>query len=286
MNIIVYTVSMLMILGIIGYNSFHKYIDNITTQRVYLQFMDEAVRGYSNEVEGHKYRSFSNSKKSGRQPDEGKKVEETKNPRLNLAFIFEKQRAAPVEQDMATNLLKRLCYNLFHEEDFFVHAEKQYPDILDRIIEQLITKADHLKLVRAQDIANIDLEDQELQEIYYKMLTWQGLGRQGKGFGLMDMLGFHHNSSGDIKKLWVYYAPYPLLEALLGDQQAAQECADFRVKFYHQDVGEAQEHWEEEREFLEDRWRQEMERFLALSGNLEYAELLNFGIKKTVPPPL
>jgi hypothetical protein len=71
-------------------------------------------------------------------------------------------------------MLKKLIVNLYGEQDFFKDIEQKRPTFLNEILNRIESQADSLpaekKVKKAVDLANLDLGDEELNEVLYKML--------------------------------------------------------------------------------------------------------------------
>ncbi len=278
MNVLIFTFSILMLLSLMSYGALQKYVDLSTTQTVYLRFMEESIRGYASTKEKKRYNNLNITKESpdiGSDDTEDDDTDKTtpkgaKNPLLDITSL-----SSTHTREIVLNLIAQLYSN----KPFFSLDDPAF--LLDRIVE--MHNESSLIFSNANHLSNLDLQDDEMQEILYKMLKWQDTYTSNGSsitFTFSDLVGF---PKADEKKLWVYYAHTPLLDALLGDTHAASILAHKIREIYREVLSRDEGSSIKD---LENLLESETRLLLDTHGFGDYDQYLSYSINPNIPPQL
>lgn len=172
MNVLIFVMTMLMLLSIMTFARLENYRSSQIFQVLFENYMEKDERGYINMVALKTYDATKGSKKE----NSGAKEKVLASPRISLAPLLKKgeKEKAPQEAASFTVLLKNLMTTLYADQPFYKKIIEERPSFQDEIIAALIKSAAELPkgkgLKNAADIANLKLDDDELQDVFYKML--------------------------------------------------------------------------------------------------------------------
>lgn len=172
MNVLIFVTTMLMLLALLTYARLETYRGSQVFHLLFEHYMQKDERGYVNMVAEKVYDSTKGSTKESK--GSGQKV--AASPRVVLAVLFKKKEGdqAPQEVSSVTALLKNLMMTLYADQPFYKQILEQRPSFLDEIIAGLTHSVDQLpeerKLKKAVDLANLSLGDDQLDDVFYKML--------------------------------------------------------------------------------------------------------------------
>lgn len=172
MNILIFVMTMLLLLASMTYARLEVYRNSQIFQVLFESYMQKDERGYINLAAQREYDRTKGSKKGSK--ESGNKVDAS--PRISLSPLFKKQgkEEDPKEKERFLVLLKNLITSLYADQPFYREMQKQRPQFVDDVILALMRSVDSLpeakRPKKAVDLANIHLGDDQLNEVYYKML--------------------------------------------------------------------------------------------------------------------
>jgi hypothetical protein len=265
----------------------------------YILSMQERERGYINGKEIHKYNREGKTKqdKPGGEPEPAKETlsptEESEdedpaaqkklNSKLNIFSLV--QGAGLEESSLVYGVMKRLLSELYGQHLFYRKALEKYPDLEDQILKTVIAlSADRTvgkknekkekKINSAKKLAELQFPDEELHEVFYKMLKGNQLETRASRFKdareYPSLLGYI--TIGKESKVSIYLAKRELLMAFYEDAALVEKLIAERRELYNSYTkGEIEQ--ADGKAALEKNFRHE-----TLDALLEY------NISKTKPP--
>lgn len=174
MNVLISVMTMLMLLSLMTYARLETYRSSAVYQLFFNKYMEDDERTYINAAMLKQYMKTKASKRDPKEAAADKQIAATL--RISLKLLAEKKQrdSQPKDWEQTKLLLKNLIFVLYAEEPFFKQATHMSSQVLDELIAGLVQAVDDLpddkKLKKAADLANITLPDQQLDELFYKML--------------------------------------------------------------------------------------------------------------------
>lgn len=170
MNVLIFVMTMLMLLSLMTYARLESYRSSQAFQMIFKHYMQEEERGYINIQAEKTYDSIKVSENKGKP---GIKIDAS--PRIGIALLLDKDRDQKnKEWEQTKLLLKNLMSTLYHTQPFYLHIEEERPSFIDELMRAITQAVDELpqekKPKMADDLANLKLNDPELDRILYKML--------------------------------------------------------------------------------------------------------------------
>lgn len=131
-------------------------------------------------------------------------------------------------------LLKRLISTLYGNQPFFVEAKEKNYHIEDDLLNKLFEKADELQVYKERNLANIELGDDQLQLLLYKMLKGscdqsESDTSTGSYPSLFDFISLNRGQS---KPLSIYLADEPLLHAVFQNPAVVSQIVKERKSIH------------------------------------------------------
>lgn len=172
MNVLIFVTTMLMLLVLMTYARLETYRSSQIFQVLFESYMEKDERGYINIVALKQYDAAKGSKKDSSGPKE--KV--LASPRITLSPLLKKEERekAPQEAASFTVLLKNLITTLYADQPFYQKMMEKRPSFIDEMIAKLIQAVAELpdgkEIKNAADIANLKLGDDQLDDVFFKML--------------------------------------------------------------------------------------------------------------------
>lgn len=183
MNILMYVMTILMLLAMITYARLETYRNNAGTQFIFTHYMQKLERAPFNAIEAEWYDTITSSApKKERTAGEGQEKSRKSIPRSGATsrlsfyyFVNEKGREKDQKEFLASlAMAKKLLFVLYSEQQFYKNMERERPGFLDEIFTSIMAAVDKLpddkKITDAKELANLDLGDKKLNEVFYKML--------------------------------------------------------------------------------------------------------------------
>lgn len=172
MNVLMFVMTMLMLLVLMTYARLETYRSSQIFQVIFENYMEKDERGYINMIALKTYDAAKGSKKES----SGSKEKVMASPRISLSPLLKKgeKEKAPQEAAAFTVLLKNLIMTLYDKQPFYQEMVQQRPAFVDELIAAMVQASAELPedkaLKKAADLANIKLADDQLEDVFYKML--------------------------------------------------------------------------------------------------------------------
>jgi hypothetical protein len=235
-----------------------------------MQFIEHYSYNESQEKLFEKSKSKKNEEQEGKVEDTKQKVEPKSDQKIdkdafkndnkkteadryiNLVFLYDKtQRESHKEwYDTAYALTRNMIFQLYRNKYFFQEMEEKNPGFVDQLLRTISDKAEQqtqLKIKKPKDLANLNLENEELQDILAKMLRGsentveiirecqkihdervvQALEQQG-----FPSLANYTMANKNLRPIRLYLAPAPLLMAIYEDERDVDAIMKYRTKLY------------------------------------------------------
>jgi hypothetical protein len=174
MNVLLFVTSMLIVLSVMTYGRMELFLSSSAIEGEFKRYVETLERAYINGKAASWYDGTRATKK-GSQParDPGSK---NSSPRLNLALLTDPKLASqqPLAATQVYGWLKNLIHLLYGNQKFYQKAVQKDPAVVDRVIDSIIRLIGELpeeeQVKRNSDLMNLNLNDRDLQSLYYKML--------------------------------------------------------------------------------------------------------------------
>lgn len=258
---------MILLLATLTYARIETYRSFSILQGQFESYMKLAERGAINSAA----QAWYDISVASRQTGKGSQQKGKKQALSRLSFVVfvdsKKQGAYPEEYPQLVALAKKLMAVLYKDQRFYKEMEQKRPDFTSQLLASLMI-AESLpkeqKMTRASDLANLNLQDYELNHVFYNML--QGtLAPREKGdqplalqpclfpeqpgeeeeestepgseeeikspegyYSLLDFITLQ-----DAAKVRVYLASRPLLLAIFDDPAIVQTLVETRCHLYN-----------------------------------------------------
>ena len=229
--------AMLMIFGIMTYSKYTKFKSETILKAQFDNYMEFSERQYINLSAIKTYSKThvnSNSTKNS-------KSEETKNTNTSKLPIFPllEQETLYTNNQGSKFILKELIKNLYSSYDFYKKIQNERPDFIDEIIAALPDSKKNLlnnqKILKASDLANLDLKDSQLNDFFYSILKGAAIPYKTSDEILIE--GYPSITSFlDVRKnkiMRIYLAPKQILEIVF-NPSVADEVIQTREFFFHE----------------------------------------------------
>ena len=226
MNILPFVISLIMILLLITVEKLEVYKSKEIVQNIYL----EALKTDVNEAYNTHQKNMSRC------------TEPFSHRQTTLrGFLNKKEREQlPEKYNAYTFVAVNLINKLYGQANFFIKAKSERPNIVSELLSAIQTAADNSpegSIKKIEDIYRLNLNDKQLQEVFYKMLKgsvekekYKKVDNSLKGnpkktyFPLLTFFNFN----GLDKKIAVRLAPKELLIAIYGNETVADEIIEAR----------------------------------------------------------
>ena len=281
---------MLMLMATLTYARIENYRSFSILQAQFERYMNTTERDYLNKKNKDSYDDTIASKKD-QQKDEKEEAIKADSKLDFTLFVNQAKRAGQYTQYENIRLVaKNLITYLYSNQPFFMQALEQKPDLIDQLLNAIVEAADALpeekKIKKPKDLANLDLRDPVLNEVFYKMLRGTDVKKPKKGeeeenvwVDYLPMNGYlkllKYISLSGKTKIRVYLASPQLLIAIFRDPVVVQEIIDERKRFYRE--------LKRDKSLQPQIFQQEFMRFLINRDPGISPDLLNFEISKTDP---
>lgn len=174
MNVLLFTTSMILLLSALTYARLETYRSFSILQGQFNHYMAVTERGTINS-RAEKWYNDSQGSRSGRTPQLQPQGKRQSLSRLSFIVFVDskKQEAYAQEFPQLLNLAKKLIIYLYKDTAFFQRLEQRRPDFVSALLSSLMI-AENLpkaqKLKRAADLANLNLQDPDLNDAFYLIL--------------------------------------------------------------------------------------------------------------------
>ncbi|CDR34540.1 hypothetical protein [Criblamydia sequanensis] len=245
MQVLIYVTTLLMVFAILSYGK----LESLKSFAI-LKGQSEVLRKETGRYFSHKsewfYDETTFSKEENALSQESKNQPNKATRYINLSYLFK----APDEASeiFVKNLLKDLIDKLYEGKSFYEEIKQNRPAFVEELLERLKEEVKEQnrnpqkKIKTIQQIANLDLKDQELANAFYHMLKGSPPvdGSISQGYpSLLDYITLHGNG-----KIRVWLVPKELLSVIFGDEAIAAEVQNIR-KELHKDLVQGKKQKEE-----------------------------------------
>ncbi|MCE5317383.1 MAG: hypothetical protein LLG04_08470 [Parachlamydia sp.] len=274
MNVLLFATSMILLLATLTYARIETYRSFSILQGEFNRYMEMTERSAINNAARTWYETSVASRSTGK----GSQQKGKKQALSRLSFVVfidsKKQGAYSQEYPQLVILAKKLMAVLYKDQRFYKEMEQKRPDFTSQLLaslmiaenqpqEQKMQQKTDQKMTRASDLANLNLQDQELNSAFYSMLQGTITPRE-KGDLLMSNLpcqipdqageeedeymepgkeeevkspqGYYSLldfiTLQDAAKVRVYLAARPLLLAIFDDPVVVQSLVETRCHLY------------------------------------------------------
>lgn len=253
MNVLTLVMTMLMMLAIVTYARLSTFLDFKGLQYEYHHYLtsySKPLNDIQNEFYETELKGENAATNSGTNVQTGDDVAKTSSKNVNLnslipfdAFIKRDERERDSLRFKQTReLLKKLMENLYAEFPFFKALLEKRPELFNQLIDRIIEMSDQEiyigKFKTKKDLGSLNLEDNELQEVLYKMLNGT---REKTGTDVDEFLkkeGYPSLAKFIVikkdAKLSIYLASGEILLALYGHAGLVKEIIATREDIYKQ----------------------------------------------------
>lgn len=305
MNVLIFVITMLMLLATLTYGRLSEFRHSQISQLIFEKYMQTTERAYGNSAAELLYDGIHKSTKN--ETPSAPRIQATSRISLTPLFKVNKNQdpAQSKQAEQSRVMLKRLMAVLYQDQLFFQKLQNQRPAFLDDLITSVVAAVHALPknagLKKTADLANLQLSDQELDAVFYKMLkgaayqdvlknvsTESGTEesnndqkdepplnaseefRSPKGyFSLLDFI-----TLSPLYKIRVYLAPREVLNVVFNDGDVVDEVINERYALYKQlQVGAK----------AEDLSRTFESQFVSKRNSEIDPSTLNFSVSKTNP---
>lgn len=247
MNILSLVFTALLVLGLFANAQWNNFKHFTVVKKQYENYIEHSEREHFNKRQSLLFNSRNKTKKDSKTKPPPKK--QSSSPKINIRLILEKKQREKNADRAAQHLyiLKELIKVIYGETDDFKKIEEKRPDFLDDLFNRLIKISEKKTFVNFQALTTLDLQDEELQNIYYKVLN--GIPKiavgtkpaaddkncpktEGDGNAKISLKQFLHYKPGSME-ISVYTASETLLTALF-DSQTAKQIIEMREQLYKQ----------------------------------------------------
>lgn len=254
MNILPFVLAMLMLISIMTYAKLQVFLGNASLQMEYACSMKSQEIFQINLAQLKLYQkkergTDKNSKKDHEKEEalgESGRVEAQST--LNFRAFIDKtaREKSPDHFQAQYAIIKRLIEQLYYHQPFFIQAQQMRGDIVDQLLEAMMEKSQEPqyqdKITQVKHLANIDLENPELQNILIEMLkgynqaaeilTCGSKSKRAKKIihtypSLQDFLNVQ---KAQPLRLWL--APKEILLAIFDDESFVESMMKSRMEIY------------------------------------------------------
>lgn len=179
MYVLTFVMAMLMVLAAMTYAKITQLTDSSVIHAAFNDYTGTRERDASNQEALRQYNSH--SIKQGQKPPGGKS---SASRRLDISLLVDPQGRInkQLKYKQQVEFFKNLLTALYRDQQFFREAEKIRPSFLDELVDRLSSavsdKSEKDKISEARHLANIDLGDSQLNELFYNVLKGKPLARK------------------------------------------------------------------------------------------------------------
>lgn len=168
MNILIYVLTMLMLLTLLTYTRIESYRSFAIMDSQFVNYMENDERNFINFKAEQQYKETTVNKNKNKIPTD-------KSPgsgRLNLYPLLNSDNTSEVFL-RTFELTKKLIVSLYHEQTFYKELEKERPQFVDELLQDLVRSSEEQKkaLTKPEDLSNFKIEnDVKLDGALYDIL--------------------------------------------------------------------------------------------------------------------
>lgn len=176
MYVLTFVMAMLMVLAAMTYAKITQLTDSSVIRAAFNDYTRTRERDASNQEALRQYNS--NTIKQGAKNPAGKS---SASRRLDISLLVDPKGRInkQLKYKQQVEFFKNLLTALYRDQQFFREAEKTRPSFLEELIDRLSSavsdKSEKDKISEARHLANIDLGDSQLNELFYNVLKGKPL---------------------------------------------------------------------------------------------------------------
>jgi len=157
--------------------------------------------------------------------------------KAHLSLLISQDPAQLNDQNYKSSLIifKNLLSILYAEAPFFKEAKEENPRLEDDLIHAIVEKGYKDKIQSAEQLANLELDDELLQSVLFKMLVGskkkndKATEQQVDGYySLLSFLSFQKKAQA----VSAYLAPQEILLAVFQNDQVVADIMEERMRVY------------------------------------------------------
>lgn len=256
MQILLFVLTILMLLGLMTYARLDSYLGFSYTRKYIETYMAKSEREFYN-LRNIKW--YDDTPATKKEKEEGERNHSPASSFLNILPLISKEtkEANPVLYHQVRYVFKRLIDELYSNTRFYKEISSQREDFINEILDGIESAAGKLpkgqSITSGKDLANLDLGDKQLNEAFYFIL--KGTKRENsekdakdkikqtldsKDYeekpvddGYLSILDFITVNKGR-PKLRVYLASRPTLMAIAGNKEIVDEIIEKRKELFKQ----------------------------------------------------
>lgn len=256
MNLLLFVMAFLLALSAISYQSMLHYKTNALVRNVFDTYIRVEEPCAFNKIVEKEYRSLKRSQGKKLTEEEKKKNEEKEgSSSINFRYLIDPgyPKDHPQETEMALDILKRLIFFLYSDQDFFKEIILKRPSAVEDLFLALQSTNEALpekeRIKSKKKFSLLRLTDPVLQKLWEDLLIENPLSFDvlQKMFGVSEQVILQNEADqctkvslsnylnqSTVLKLRVYLAPRALLFALLQNEADVQEVIKKRKELYNE----------------------------------------------------
>lgn len=256
MNLLLFVMAFLLALSAISYQSMLHYKTNALVRNVFDTYIRVEEPCAFNKIVEKEYRSLKRSQGKKLTEEEKKKNEEKEgSSSINFRYLIDPgyPKDHPQETEMALDILKRLIFFLYNDQDFFKEIILKRPSAVEDLFLALQSTNEALpekeRIKSKKKFSLLRLTDPVLQKLWEDLLIENPLSLDvlQKMFGVSEQIILQNEADqctkvslsnylnqSTVLKLRVYLAPRALLFALLQNEADVQEVIKKRKELYNE----------------------------------------------------
>lgn len=256
MNLLLFVMAFLLALSAISYQSMLHYKTNALVRNVFDTYIRVEEPCAFNKIVEKEYRSLKRSQGKKLTEEEKKKNEEKEgSSSINFRYLIDPgyPKDHPQETEMALDILKRLIFFLYNDQDFFKEIILKRPSAVEDLFLALQSTNEALpekeRIKSKKKFSLLRLTDPVLQKLWEDLLIENPLSFDvlQKMFGVSEQVILQNEADqctkvslsnylnqSTVLKLRVYLAPRALLFALLQNEADVQEVIKKRKDLYNE----------------------------------------------------
>lgn len=289
MNILLYVITVIMLLTLTTYLRLENLISVYGVKKELASYLKNESKDQVNDAAADWYNLVAFSKENGGNQTTPSRSPANRKISWNGFLNPEIADQTPETWEAFKAISKSLMYELFKDDPEFKDMYARDPHILDVLLEKITESNRQLhpekRIVKVQNLPNLDLQNPELNQLLYLMILGYpkpkqvGLEQSGSPENIEDeaskaserhqisLLNFITEKSAP--QIRIFLASKPVLYAIYGDQNIVEDIIETRLSLYRRALQK------EDVEGL----KQEFERF----RQGPYGPYLDFTITKTNP---
>lgn len=230
MNVLLFVTVLLMAMALMTYAKIDSYRTAYFLTSQMTRYMESIEHRYANDAA---YKIYTTTAMTKLEKEEEKKNTKAEGRAyLSLYYLYHDDTDDSYKQ-FAKAFLEKLIYTLYEDQNFFQDAVNKNPTIVNDTIEYFIRalsiEYENDRLKKIENIANIPINDKEIELFYYTMNKGtQVVSNDDEKYPrLIDFLTLDAS-----KKLRVWLAPKEILNIMFGDEATADSIVAFRRGLY------------------------------------------------------